>query len=250
MPSLVRTRPGNAAVPHRLANTSRAAIVLYWPLGMALVSWRYLWQTTPLHRTEESGDSGDLPPEPPAELVDERSQLAESGSGPLFHRRFIVDIHGGHVDPPRLLNTLTADLNQAVPSEVTAVHDLGRTRPGLQPGDEFVVRMPGPWDGPVRVIHRDDTALRLMTLAGHLEAGQIEFRAERTGACLRFVIEAWARPSNSLVRLLYARLRLAKEIQCNMWVRFCRSTASLAGGRARGGITIHTRKVPHTPEGV
>lgn len=235
---------------HQLAKAGRAAIVLYWPLGMALVSWRYLWQTTPLHRIEETGDSGDLPPSLPVDLVDERSQPAKSGSGPLFHRRFIVDIHDSIADPALLMRALAGNLNRAVPSEVTAVRDLNHTRPGLQPGDEFVVRMPGPWDGPVRVIHRDDTSLRLMTLTGHLEAGQIEFRAHRNDTCLRFEIEAWARPSNALVRLLYARLRLAKEIQCNMWVRFCRSTASIAGGRARGGITIHTRKVWHVPEGV
>ena len=44
-------------------------------------------------------------------------------------------------------------------------------------GDEYVVRMPGPWDGPVRVIASDELSFRLATLEGHLEAGQIEFRA-------------------------------------------------------------------------
>ena len=36
--------------------------------------------------------------------------------------------------------------------------------------------MPGPWDGPVRVIDVGDRSFRLATLAAHLEAGQIEFR--------------------------------------------------------------------------
>lgn len=48
----------------------------------------------------------------------------------------------------------------------------GRGLPG-QPGDEFVVRMPGPWDGPVRVVRRDESSFRLATLDGHLEAGEI-----------------------------------------------------------------------------
>ncbi|HEX3925196.1 MAG TPA: hypothetical protein VHY31_23150 [Streptosporangiaceae bacterium] len=36
--------------------------------------------------------------------------------------------------------------------------------------------MPGPWDGPVRVVHTGAASFRFATLAGHLEAGEIEFR--------------------------------------------------------------------------
>ena len=49
----------------------------------------------------------------------------------------------------------------------------------MEVGDEYVVRMPGPWDGPVRVVEVTPTSFRLATLDGHLEAGQIEFRARR-----------------------------------------------------------------------
>lgn len=41
-------------------------------------------------------------------------------------------------------------------------------------GDEYLVRMPGPWNGPVRVVGRTPTSFRLATLQGHLEAGQLE----------------------------------------------------------------------------
>jgi len=116
----------------------------------------------------------------------------------------------------------------------------GRDGP-LRYGDEFVVRMPGPWDGPVRVVHRDATSFRLATLQGHLEAGQIEFRAEPDGDTLRFEIESWARAGDRLADVMYNKLRLAKEIQLNMWTHFCIRTAALAGGRPRGGITIRTR---------
>lgn len=110
-------------------------------------------------------------------------------------------------------------------------------------GDEIVIRLPGPWDGPVRVIHRTGTSFRFATLTGHLEAGQIEFRAQPRGSQLGFEIEAWARPSSRVIQLLYSRLQMAKEIQLNMWVRFCQSAAGLARGRARGGVTIRTRVV-------
>jgi hypothetical protein len=76
-----------------------------------------------------------------------------------------------------------------------------------------------------------------------MEAGQIEFRAQPRGKSLQFEIEAWARPCSPMVNLLYTYLRLAKEIQLNMWVRFCITTADITRGRIRGGVTIHTRVV-------
>jgi hypothetical protein len=128
--------------------------------------------------------------------------------------------------------------------------------------------MPGPWDGPVRVVHRDATSLRLATLRGHLEAGQIEFStaggdgstagsggtaggdgtAAGDGALdgddtLTFAIQVWSRGGDRLADLLYSRLRIAKEIQFNMWVFFCLRTAGFSGGRPRGGVSVVTRAV-------
>ena len=108
-----------------------------------------------------------------------------------------------------------------------------RGRPGaLRLGDEFVVRMPGPWDGPVRVVAATPTSIRFATLRGHLEAGQIEFRArdldERGG--VEIEIESWARPGDRLSHVLYNRLRLAKEIQLNLWLETCLRLAVSAAG--------------------
>ena len=33
----------------------RLATATRWPLGIALTSWRYMWRTTPLYRSEEEG---------------------------------------------------------------------------------------------------------------------------------------------------------------------------------------------------
>jgi Domain of unknown function (DUF1990) len=137
---------------------------------------------------------------------------------------------------------VAAKLNQASP-EMAVFRKTRGAGGSLRRGDEFVVRMPGPWDGPVRVIRRDATSFRLATLDGHLEAGEIEFRAEPAGDALHFVIESWARAGDRLSDLLYNRLGLAKEIQLNMWSHFCIRTAALAGGRPQGGITIRTRWV-------
>ena len=216
-------------------------VMVRWLLGMGLVSWRYLWQITPLHRSEELGDATDLPAAVPEDLLDEQCQLVDDGVGPLFHRRFSVRIEGHESDGPRLMAALTHDLNRAAPTEVATFDRTCGRRGGVRVGDEFVVRMPGPWNGPVRVISRDPASFRLATLRGHLEAGQIEFRIRPEDDALRFEIETWARPSTRLVHVLYTRLRLAKEMQLNMWTRFCLQVATLAGGRARGGVHIRTR---------
>jgi hypothetical protein len=238
--SVLTARPSN---PHELEAPHWTATLFRWSLGLALVSWRYLWQTTPLHRREEAGDVRDLPPPLPEHWIDERNQPLEHGAGPLFHRVFTVCIDEPTMTAQELISVLAVDLNQAVPSEVTSVDKQSDRCGPLAVGDEMVVRMPGPWDGPVRVVDCTETSFRFATLDDHMEAGQIEFRARPRGRSLQFEIEAWARPCSPLVNLLYTHLRLAKEIQLNMWVRFCLATADIARGRVRGGVTIHTRVV-------
>lgn len=227
--------------PQRLGR--HALVPLRWLLGMGLVSWRYVWQITPLHRSEEPGDATDMPPAPPEDLIDDRAQLARDGVGPLFHRTFSVRIQGTALDERSLMAAVMADFSRIMPSEVTSVDSTRRHGDGMRVGDELIVRMPGPWNAPVRVVACGEASFRLMTLRGHLEAGQIEFRARGEDNGLCFEIEAWARPSTRLVHVLYARVRLAKEMQLNMWVRCCLHAAAVADGRARDGVRIHTRQV-------
>lgn len=224
----------------RTALVRWSTILARWTLGVGLISWRYLWATTPLHRSIETGDATHLPPPLPDQWVDERNQLLAGGVGPLFNRLFSVEIRNPKLTAEELIAKVTNDLNQAVPAEATAVERLSGVPGELAVGDEIVVRIPGPWDGPVRVVHRSATSFRFATLTGHLESGQIEFRARPGNSGLRFEIEAWARPSNRIIHLLYSHLRLAKEIQLNMWVRFCLTAAELAGGQAQCGVTIRT----------
>ena len=87
----------------------------------------------------------------------------------------------------------------------------------MRRGDEFVVRMPGPWDGPVRVVRREADSFRLATLAGHLEAGEIEFRATGTPDALGFEIESWARAGEpaSAVRAMSKGVRM-RHLRCRV----------------------------------
>ncbi|WP_026454164.1 DUF1990 family protein [Saccharomonospora iraqiensis] len=227
-----------------MSRARRVLVVLArWLLGTALVTWRYLWETTPLHRTECRGDARDLPPRLPDGLIDDRVQRSADGYGQLFHRRFRVRIAGAGVDAAGLMDRVVHDFKHFVPSEVVHIHTTRGGARSLCAGDELVVEMPGPWDGPVRVVHRDDTSLHLVTLHGHLEAGQVWFRAFGDGDQLVFEVELWAAPASRLVHLLYARLRLAKEIQLNMWVRFCLAAVETSGGRLVDGVEIFTHRL-------
>ena len=218
------------------------AVLARWLLGTALVTWRYLWETTPLYRGGECrGDEQDRPPPLPPERVDGRVQRAEDGCGPLFHRLFRVHIAEAEIDAGRLIELICRDFKRFTPSEVVAIRAGELRAQGLDVADELLVEMPGPWNGPVRVVHRDAESLHLATLRGHMEAGQVQFRARSDDDLLVFEIELWARSSSRLVHLLYAHLRLAKEAQLNMWVRFCLSAVTASGGRLRDGVHISTR---------
>jgi hypothetical protein len=203
-----------------------------------------MWRITALHREEVLGSSaGDhLPPPFPdgAELDEVREP--RHGAGPLFHRRYRTRIRDTNVSPEDLMSELKANLNRAAPTKFARFQKVYGEKRVMSPGDEYVVRMPGPWDGPVRVLTAEERSFRLATLAGHLEAGQIEFRAH-PGELVTFEIESWARSADRLSNLLYHRLRMAKEVQLHMWISFLEGVVSLSGGRMTGGIEILTHRV-------
>ncbi len=103
-----------------------------------------MWRTTPLHRSEETGTTADLPQPAPYDTgsADGRQGIA-AGSGPLLHRNYLVRIREARLSPPALLNLVADNLDRASP-EVAAFRKTRGQRSGLDLGDELVVRMPGP----------------------------------------------------------------------------------------------------------
>ncbi len=224
----------------------RAGTVLLWPVGVALASWRYLWRTTPLHRVDEPGSPEDAEPALPEAVVDDRLQRLRDGVGPVFRRRYSVRIEGSSTSPEWLITTIAEEPNRPAPIEMAVFRKTRGGQGSLRVGDEFVIRMPGPWDGPVRTVDRTATSFRLATLRGHLEAGQIEFRARAEDSALVFEIESWAKSGDRLSAWLYDRARVAKETQLHMWTHYCERVGKLAGGRIRGGVHVHTRRFDDT----
>jgi hypothetical protein len=232
-----------SSMASRLSFKRRLWTAALWPTGMALTSWDYMWRTTPMHRSEEPGGAEDLPPRLPERALDDDVQRIEDGAGPLFHRLYRAQIRDARLSPEELISCLGVDPNRATPTALARFLKVHGADGGMVVGDELVVRMPGPWDGPVRVTRSAPASFRFATLSGHLEAGQIEFRAMRAEGMLRFEIESWARSGDRLSNLLYHHLRMAKEVQLHMWTSFLERVARLAGGRLTGGIEIISRKV-------
>jgi hypothetical protein len=234
-------------VPERTKPTSRWLTAASWPLGVALTSWDYMWRTTPMHRRESRvslepplPELLTYPPEVSLEAVRDHSD----GCGPLFHRRYRTRIRDSRLAAEQLVAKIQANPNRVSPTKFARFQLVHGERGRLVVGDEYVVRMPGPWDGPVRVVDVGPRSFRLATLAGHLEAGQIEFRASADpDSGLVFEIESWARSSTPLVNLLYHRLRMAKEVQAHMWMSFLEGVVQLAGGRMTGGIELVTERI-------
>ena len=203
-----------------------------------------MWRTTPVHRWELSGTrTDDWPPALPDNVDRDEIQTPDDGAGPLFHRVYRTSIRSSALTAEELMARITADLDRMAPTEMASFEKVRGEDGELRVGDEYVVRMPGPWDGPVRVIAIDDTSFRLATLEGHLEAGQIEFRASSSPRSIEFVIESWARSGDRFSDLLYQHARMAKEIQLHMWTSVLESVVKLARGRMHGGIRIVTRRV-------
>ena len=223
--------------PRRLRTAAR------WPAGVALTAWSYMWRTTPIHRVELDGSwPQDGPPPVDPALTDDAVQEPRDGAGPLFRRRYTARIRGADVTADEEMRRVRRDPNVVAPGRVAHFQKVTGDEGELRVGDEFVVRMPGPWDGPIRVVEVTPESFRFVTLSGHLEAGQIEWRATDADGDLVFEIESWARAGDRLSHLLHDQLRMAKEVQLYMWTSVLERVAHQAGGQLAGGLEIETRR--------
>ncbi len=221
----------------------RPISILSWPFGVAATSFVYVWRTTPIHRRELTGTADDLPPSEPRPIHDERVQRPRDGVGPLCHRTYTGRIRDSAWSAEELMRRLRSDPNLVAPLALARFHKTRGPAWQMEIGDEFVVRMPGPWDGPIRTVEVLPQSFRFVTLSGHLEAGQIEWRARDEGDVVVFQIESWARAGDRLSALLHDHLRMAKEVQLHMWTSVVEKVARRTGGRLEHGVDIDTRRV-------
>jgi hypothetical protein len=232
-------------MPRRLPLSRRASTAARWPLGVVKTGWDYLWRTTPMHRTELAGSAADDAP-PPLPPGTDRTDLQgiEDGVGPLMHRTFVTAIREAQLGAAELIATFGAQPNRAAPTALASFVKLSGEDGTLRVGDEFTVRMPGPWDGPVRTIEVAPASFGFVTLDGHLEAGRIRLSARDVGpGRLEVTIETWARGGDPVSNVLFNRLPINKEVQLHMWTSVLEQLTELSGGRRDGLVDITTRRV-------
>jgi hypothetical protein len=209
---------------------------------MGIAAWRWMRRSRGVQRQRlRSGARSEIDQLP--RRGGDRIQSPREGVGPLYQRRYTVRISGSPLTAAELISRLGADLNAASPVEVAVFDKTAGTSRPLEMGDEYVVHMPGPWNCPVRVVERTPASFRFVTLSGHLEAGEIEFRASETGEDeLVFTIESWARSGDRLAEALYEGVGLAKEMQLHMWAHFCARVAEMSGGDRIGEVEVQTER--------
>lgn len=193
--------------------------------------------------------------EPPAEARiptealggEKRVQLKNEGEGMLYHRRYSVTIGHPTLTAEGLIETMQRDPNHFSPSLLARFEKTKGDEGGMAVGDEYMIHISGPWNGPVRVIAVEPARFAFVTLEGHLEAGEIHFRAAPHPTipdAIRFEILSWARSRDKAVHLAYEVTGVAKAAQTTMWANWCREVVKESGGELIGEIEIVTEERP------
>jgi len=139
----------------------------------------------------------------------------------------------------QLIEALRSDPNRLSPTSFAVfIPDPAPT--GLTVGAEVEIKLPGPWNGPVRVADIEPSLLRLETLEDHMEAGRIEFTATEANDVLTFTIDSLATSGDQAFDLLYRKLRIAKQFQSEMWAQVLEAAVDISGGRQQGRLQFLT----------
>lgn len=208
-----------------------------------------LWKRWHFPVRHRSRDVARLPAAPPLDVPAAPGRPAvqheSGGTGPRYHRRYRVRIGGAALTAEELMSRVAADPDAFAPAE-TARFEKTHGAPGpLAVGDEVEVHPTGPFRAPVRVAACDRRSFTLVTLDGHLEAGQIRFSAapgRQHAGVLVFTIESWARSATPAAHVAYDTLGLALKAQQGTWTFFCQRVAETCGGRRLGPVDVLTER--------
>ena len=172
-------------------------------------------------------------------------QPAATGSGPLLERRYFIDVARPRLTPAQLISEVQADLPSFSPGLLADFERQDSQDGLLKTGDEFHIKIFGPWNGSVRVTEVGATFFEFVTLEGHPEAGRIRFEAHylnEAPGVLRFEIRSWARSRDGLVAFAYDTLGGGKLMQEATWTEFCQRVAQASGGQALANVVVETTR--------
>ncbi|MDJ0365605.1 DUF1990 family protein [Hymenobacter sp. H14-R3] len=183
-------------------------------------------------------------------MVSSDEQPVAKGTGPELARRYYLDVERPRLTPAQLMAAVQADLPSFSPGLLADFERTQGTEGELHVGDEFHIKILGPWNGSVRVTQVSASSFELVTLAGHPEAGTICFEAHALDSrpdALRFEIRSLARSRDGLVAFAYDTIGGGKLMQEATWVEFCERVGQASGGQALGPVVVETTR--HAPDG-
>lgn len=172
-------------------------------------------------------------------------QPARTGSGAFFERRYWVDVQHPRQTAHELLEHVKCHLPAYSPELLADFSKTEGPTDCLRVGDEYHVKILGPWNGDVRVTDIGPDFFELTTLEGHPEAGRICFSLRPHATLpetIRFEIHSYARSRDGLVAFTYDTLGLGRLVQQQTWEQFCQRVAEHSQGLWLGPVQVETIK--------
>ncbi|WP_420452327.1 DUF1990 family protein [Ilumatobacter sp.] len=228
-------------------SAARNGVRAAWTLPVFIA--RHAWRTRDVERDET--ETAALSVDPPEHQHHERLQPRSRGVGPIVMRTYSVEIADPVVEPDRLMHEFRIDPNHFVSNLAAAFVRDDRPVRNMRAGDEVVVELPGPWNGPCTVEVVEDTRVLMSTLAGHMEAGHIAFEvtdADEVGT-YTFRVRSWARAGDAGFASLHLVVPIGKELQTAMWCAMCERAVRISGGRRVGPIRASTETLAGSDTG-
>lgn len=172
-------------------------------------------------------------------------QPAHTGSGAFFERRYWVDVQHPRQSAAELMQYIQCHVPDFSPDSLADFEKLKGAGPCLNVGDEFHIKILGPWNGEVRVTEVGDDYFELATLESHPEAGRIRFSLQPHASLpdtIRFEIHSWARSRDGLVAFTYDTLGMGRKVQQQTWETYCERVAAFTEGLPLGPVHVETVK--------
>jgi hypothetical protein len=208
-------------MPHaRLRRAARAVDRLVgWSVGMPLATLRFLTRRTPFEdRVVEGG---------PAEPGTVRRRYRARAERPRLPARKVAAV-------------VVNDPNVVLPVEVMRFSPGGAVAGPLREGQGRLIRMAGPWNGPVRVLEAGESGFRLAGLRGGAQRGEIAYRVREDGDALELEVRITQRSASRLYDVVYHRLGIARRIERHTWAYVIERSAQLAGARPPERVVVET----------
>lgn len=177
-----------------------------------------------------------------AEQSKEVQPLSE-GVGPMLQRRYWIDFQRPTLGANELMHDIKLNIEEYAPGLLADFNKTVGEETGLAEGDQFSIRILGPWNGDVRVCEVHDLSFSLQTLEGHPEAGTINFSLRPLSDVedgWHFEINSLAASRDGLVSLAYNTLNIGRKVQEQVWRTFCERVLQKSGGEALGAIEVQT----------